>query len=226
MKKNLANISSLLNGFCGLVSIAFSLSGNLEFAIRALFFAFCFDALDGTLARYLGSRSNGKWLDRHMDRISMCIAPAALLVAYTDWDTIAVVAGGILIFSGLEGLRYTGGSEYFSGLPISVASLLIMGTVMGSINVATPLFMLSGMAVSFRDIHYPRRLSVARNGMREPLPLARFVIGRTWIVRVACLLFLAIMPSTYFGALGAIIFWVALLYAVGGPFFYQYITRK
>jgi len=77
---NLANILTSCNLICGVISIAFCFSGQLGFAVYAIFIGALFDFADGFVARALKIESNmGKELDSLSDLITFGVAPGFLM---------------------------------------------------------------------------------------------------------------------------------------------------
>ena len=137
---HLADLITLLNGFCGVMSIVSSLRyclgdptdyDNVWTALIFLPFGFFFDAFDGKVARWRGKSSlMGQELDSLADLISFGVAPA--MVAFTigfrsNVDTLGLA---FYVLCGLTRLaRFnvtvsvlpkdaTGKSKYFEGTPI------------------------------------------------------------------------------------------------------------
>ena len=77
---NLANIVTSLNLICGLTSIAFCFSGQLDLAVYAILAGALFDFADGFVARKLKLESNiGKQLDSLADLVTFGVAPGFLM---------------------------------------------------------------------------------------------------------------------------------------------------
>ena len=77
---NLANIVTSLNLICGLISIVFCFSGQLDLAVYAIFAGAAFDFADGFVARKLKLESAmGKQLDSLADLITFGAAPGFLM---------------------------------------------------------------------------------------------------------------------------------------------------
>lgn len=77
---NLANILTSCNLICGVISIAFCFSGQLDFAVYAIFIGALFDFADGFVARALKIESKmGKELDSLSDLITFGVAPGFLM---------------------------------------------------------------------------------------------------------------------------------------------------
>ncbi|HRO74990.1 MAG TPA: CDP-alcohol phosphatidyltransferase family protein [Crocinitomicaceae bacterium] len=73
---NIPNILTALNLVCGLLSIAMSLTGLIEYAIYPIFGSLLFDYLDGFVARLLKQQGElGKQLDSLADIVSFGVAP-------------------------------------------------------------------------------------------------------------------------------------------------------
>lgn len=137
---HLADLITLLNGFCGVMSIFSSLRyclddtdslHNLWLALAFLPFGFFFDAFDGKVARWRKKSSlMGQELDSLADLISFGVAPA--MVAFTLGMRSVVDTLGLTFFvlCGLTRLaRFnvtvstlpkdaTGKSKFFEGTPI------------------------------------------------------------------------------------------------------------
>ncbi|MDB3904926.1 CDP-alcohol phosphatidyltransferase family protein [Crocinitomicaceae bacterium] len=77
---NLANILTSCNLICGLISITFCFSGQLDIAVYCIFLGALFDFLDGFVARMLKLESKmGKELDSLSDLITFGVAPGFLM---------------------------------------------------------------------------------------------------------------------------------------------------
>ncbi|KAM3441366.1 hypothetical protein NHJ13734_002860 [Beauveria thailandica] len=144
---HLADLITLMNGFCGVMSIFSSLRycldahpaahGNIWLALTFLPFGFFFDAFDGKVARWRKKSSlMGQELDSLADLISFGVAPA--MVAFTIGlrsvaDTVGLT---FFVLCGLTRLaRFnvtvavlpkdkTGKSTYFEGTPIPTSLAL------------------------------------------------------------------------------------------------------
>ncbi|KAJ3495067.1 hypothetical protein NLG97_g3656 [Lecanicillium saksenae] len=144
---HLADLITLMNGFCGVMSIFSSLRyclepdatahGHIWLALYFLPFGFFFDAFDGKVARWRKKSSlMGQELDSLADLISFGVAPA--MVAFTIGlrsfaDTVGLT---FFVLCGLTRLaRFnvtvavlpkdeTGKSKYFEGTPIPTSLAL------------------------------------------------------------------------------------------------------
>ncbi|KAL1410752.1 CDP-diacylglycerol-serine O-phosphatidyltransferase [Vanrija albida] len=152
----LADLITIMNGVCGTLSILFSaryliLSSNLpappsDLAVQTLYLAHLFpilgcgfDALDGTVARWMGGGSMlGQEMDSLADLVSFGVAPATLAFTLGLRRPLDVLALLLFVSAGLARLaRFnatvalipadaSGKSKYFEGLPIP-SSLFLTG---------------------------------------------------------------------------------------------------
>ena len=77
---NIANLLTSMNLICGMLSILFCFSGQLEFAVYAIFLGALFDFADGFVARKFNLISDlGKQLDSLSDLVTFGIAPGFLM---------------------------------------------------------------------------------------------------------------------------------------------------
>tara|TARA_B100001059_G_C17667831_1_gene492903 strand:- start:84 stop:920 length:837 start_codon:yes stop_codon:yes gene_type:complete len=77
---NIANLLTSMNLICGMLSILFCFSGQLDFAVYAIFSGAIFDFADGLIARKLNLISDlGKQLDSLSDLVTFGVAPGCLL---------------------------------------------------------------------------------------------------------------------------------------------------
>ena len=80
IKRNIPNIITLTNLFCGLCSILFAFEGNLEVSSVFIFSGALFDFFDGLIARWLKvSGELGRQLDSFADLVTFGIAPGMIL---------------------------------------------------------------------------------------------------------------------------------------------------
>ena len=137
---HLADLITLLNGFCGVMSVFSSLrhclgdssdNSNVWTALIFLPFGFFFDAFDGKVARWRKKSSlMGQELDSLADLISFGVAPAMVAFAIGFRSTADTIALAFFVLCGLTRLaRFnvtvsvlpkdaTGKSKYFEGTPI------------------------------------------------------------------------------------------------------------
>ena len=127
-------IFTYLNALCGFLAILKALDGDTVRAALLILVAACMDAIDGRLARALGSTSYfGMELDSLCDAISFCLAPA--VAVYCSFVDCSLGLGGkiLLAFYVCAGLarlaKFNTTAEkqhdYFSGLPTTMAAFFI-----------------------------------------------------------------------------------------------------
>lgn len=91
--KDLPNLCSLGGLACTLVAIYFSILGEFSLAMIGMIWAVAFDWADGLIARRLKGRSGsdrvfGGQLDLVIDIVSYGVAPAVLLLSYSDFNPV------------------------------------------------------------------------------------------------------------------------------------------
>ena len=80
IKRNIPNIITLTNLFCGLCAILFAFEGNLTVSSVFIFCGALFDFFDGLIARVLKvSGELGKQLDSFADSVTFGVAPGMIL---------------------------------------------------------------------------------------------------------------------------------------------------
>jgi len=80
IKRNIPNIITLANLFCGLCAIIFAFQGNLKLASFCIFAGAFFDFFDGLAARLLKvTEELGKQLDSMADMVTFGVAPGMIL---------------------------------------------------------------------------------------------------------------------------------------------------
>ena len=143
---HLADLITMMNGFCGFYSIIsclrFTLTGKSHYVQRAHFFivlGMCFDFLDGRVAR-LRNRASlmGQELDSLADLVSFGVAPVTIAFAIGFQTTVDVFILSYFVLCGLARLaRFnvtvsqlpkdsTGKSKYFEGLPMPTTMILVL----------------------------------------------------------------------------------------------------
>ncbi|MBY6037142.1 CDP-diacylglycerol--serine O-phosphatidyltransferase [Fictibacillus nanhaiensis] len=176
MKKHIPNLLTLGNLYCGFLSIAYVMQGDIRNATILIFIAIMLDALDGRAARILGvSNAIGKELDSLADVVSFGVAPA-FLVAHTYFAHLdmwgVIVAGLFPLFGAYRLARFniTSSEEsmkYFRGIPITLAGGIVAFLILFSKSIPLWIFVLLyyGLALlmvstkkipSFKDIPLPR----------------------------------------------------------------------
>ncbi|WP_185872309.1 CDP-alcohol phosphatidyltransferase family protein [Blattabacterium cuenoti] len=80
IKKIIPNIFSLLNLFCGCISIIFLQSKNFEYSFISTLFSIMFDFLDGFISRFINNENKfGKELDSLSDMVSFGVVPSIIV---------------------------------------------------------------------------------------------------------------------------------------------------
>ncbi|MCC5913435.1 MAG: CDP-diacylglycerol--serine O-phosphatidyltransferase [Balneolaceae bacterium] len=125
---------TLMNLFCGFLSILMVAEGNLMLGAWLIVLAGLFDTLDGFMARLANATSDfGVELDSISDVVSFGVAPGFLLytVAFSELAIIGVLLAALPPLCGAIRLaRYNiesklGDTPYFNGLPITGQALMI-----------------------------------------------------------------------------------------------------
>ena len=101
--KDLPNLCSLAGLACTLAAIYFSLLGVFSVAMIGMIWAVAFDWADGLIARRIKNRSGsdrvfGGQLDLVIDIVSYGVAPAVLLMSYSDFNP-AFLPGAFLMLA-------------------------------------------------------------------------------------------------------------------------------
>lgn len=140
MKKNfsksiIANTVTTLNIFSGFLSIIFSSQENYMLAAIFIMAAAIFDALDGIVARLLGTSSKfGVELDSLSDVVSFGAAPSFLIYKAFAFQFGAIgilISSLLLVFGALRLARFNISLEDlntktdFTGLPIPLSAITI-----------------------------------------------------------------------------------------------------
>ena len=133
IKRNIPNLITLGNLFCGLVAIVFSFENNLHLAGAFIFFGAILDFFDGLSARLLKVTSKiGKQLDSMADMVTFGVAPGIIMfqmIADIDKNSYIPYIGFIItLFSAIRLARFnidTKQTSSFIGLPTPAAAIFI-----------------------------------------------------------------------------------------------------
>ena len=135
IKRNIPNLITLGNLFCGLVAIVFSLNNNLYFAGTFIFFGAILDFFDGLSARLLKVSSEiGKQIDSMADMVTFGVAPGMIMfqmIKLSNIDEnsyIAYIGFIITISSAIRLAKFninTKQTSSFIGLPTPAAAIFI-----------------------------------------------------------------------------------------------------
>ena len=130
---------TLMNLFCGFLSLIQVYDGNLENAAWLIILAGFFDGLDGMMARLTnGTSLFGVELDSLSDVVSFGVAPSFLIWAagLSEMGTTGVIIASLPALAGairlarfnisFEGTK----GDYFSGLPIPVSAAVIVAIIL------------------------------------------------------------------------------------------------
>jgi len=158
IKRNIPNIITLANLFCGLCAIIFAFQGNLPIASFCIFSGAFFDFFDGLAARLLNvSGELGKQLDSMADMVTFGVAPGMILfqlIYYSQTISFfqsdikdpnlfpAILAFLLPIFSAIRLAKFnidTKQTTSFIGLP-TPASAIFMAAIPLINTDSSPLF--------------------------------------------------------------------------------------
>jgi CDP-diacylglycerol---serine O-phosphatidyltransferase len=137
-KKFVPSLFTILNAFCGFMSIVNSSNGMYEQACAFIVYAAIFDVLDGMVARILRTSSDfGVELDSLSDAISFGAAPSFLLYSlhFKDYNGYGmVVSSMIMVFAAIRLARFNitlvgYEKDKFSGLPTPAAAITLISYV-------------------------------------------------------------------------------------------------
>ena len=140
IKRNIPNLITLGNLFCGLLSIVFAFEGNLFLSGAFIFYGAILDFFDGFTARLLKVNSLiGKQLDSMADMVTFGVAPGILiyhLIGLTNQNQFELYEISIIpfigflipIFSAVRLSKFnidTKQTRSFIGLPTPAAAIFI-----------------------------------------------------------------------------------------------------
>src|SRR5512146_1823203 len=138
MRRNTAivipSLFTILNLFCGFLSVINSANGALNQACLFIIYAALFDAFDGVVARFTGTSSKfGVELDSLADVVSFGFAPSMILFKfyYSQLDGIGIALASLpMIFGALRLARFNAqlvgfDKNFFSGVPVPIAAITI-----------------------------------------------------------------------------------------------------
>jgi len=128
--------------------------GDYETSARAFFLALLFDYLDGVAARMLASESkSGELLDRFVDRVTQCVAPALLLSSSSGLP--GLVVGAALVTAGAVRLAIPKGVRYFRGAPLFAPAIVIEASALA--GYPQPILLVAVLtALTVLPLPYPR----------------------------------------------------------------------
>jgi len=138
-KKFIPSLFTILNAFCGLMSVINSAKGDFTDACFFIIYASLFDAVDGLAARLTKSSSQfGVELDSLSDVISFGVAPSFLLYSiylHELGDIGIVISSLVMVFAALRLARFNVqlvgfDKEKFNGLPAPMTSITICAYIL------------------------------------------------------------------------------------------------
>ncbi len=126
---------TLMNLFCGFLSIISVSQGNLSFGAWLIVFAGLFDALDGLMARLANATSEfGMELDSISDVVSFGVAPGFLIynLGLAEMQIVGVIIAALPPLCGAVRLarfnvnaKFYENNDEFSGLPIPAQAIIL-----------------------------------------------------------------------------------------------------
>ncbi len=215
------NFFTILNMFSGFMSILSSADQNFTSAAWLVLLAAIFDTLDGIMARLTRSSSEfGVELDSLSDLVSFGVAPAFMVykIGLHTLGPIGTLSSAMLmVFGGLRLARFNVqlvgfDKDYFRGLPIPSSAIVISSFVLlyydktfGRLNQdASPFLPFIAIALSLLMVSTVRYDTIPKFSKRA--------------IRVHRLKFLVFMIGIVIAivTLGKALFWLFVLYIVGG----------
>jgi len=133
------SLFTVLNMFCGFLSIVSSSTGKFEEASYFIILAGVFDSLDGFMARLTKTSSQfGVEIDSLSDVVSFGAAPAfmAYQLYLHQWESYGLLVSSLLlILGGIRLARFNVqlvgfDKDYFTGLPIPASAIAVIAYVL------------------------------------------------------------------------------------------------
>jgi CDP-diacylglycerol--serine O-phosphatidyltransferase len=123
----IADIFTVGNLCCGVLSILFAIDGSFYLSALLLFLAVIFDVLDGKIAGLLHQKNLfGKQIDSMSDLVSFGVAPALLFYSLSSPGILGIAVALFFVACGMLRLARYNISEGtgFEGVPITVNGVL------------------------------------------------------------------------------------------------------
>ena len=157
----IADIFTVGNLCCGILSILLAVDGFFDLSAMLLFMAVIFDVLDGKIAGLLHQKNLfGKQIDSMSDLVSFGVAPALLYHSLSSPGVSGIAVSLFFVACGMLRLaRYNiSESAGFEGVPITVNGVLfpllflLLSSFPGSLNYWPIVFLIQGflMISSFK----------------------------------------------------------------------------
>lgn len=134
--KDLPNTCSLMGLVCSILAIYFMFIGIYQIAMIGMIWAVGFDWADGIIARNIQNRTKeekifGGQLDLLIDIVSYGVAPAILILSYSNFNPLFLLPALIMLIFGVMRLSYfsTFGlseEEKYTGLAIDNNSIVLV----------------------------------------------------------------------------------------------------
>lgn len=214
------NFFTILNMFSGFMSVLASSDKDFISAAWLIILAAIFDTLDGLMARLTKSSSEfGVELDSLSDLVSFGVAPSFMIyrVGLHSLGPIGTLSGAmVMVFGGLRLARFNVqlvgfDKDYFKGLPIPSSAIVISSFVLTYFDRATgtlaadalilPIMAVSLSLLMVSTVRYDTIPKFSRRAIRtHPLKFSVFMIGAAIVIVT----------------LGKALFWLFVLYIVGG----------
>jgi CDP-diacylglycerol--serine O-phosphatidyltransferase len=138
-KKFIPSLFTILNAFCGFMSIINASNGQFETASMFIIYASLFDLFDGFVARLLKTSSDfGVELDSLSDVISFGAAPSFLLYAifFKSYEGIGIALSSlVMVFSAIRLARFNVelvgyDKDKFKGLPTPLTAITLCSYIL------------------------------------------------------------------------------------------------
>lgn len=204
-KSIIPNLFTIMNMFCGFLSVINSSEGNFYYASILIILAGIFDALDGLAARITKSASEfGVELDSLSDLISFGIAPAFLIYKiklYVFLEIGVLISAFYLITAALRLARFNVqligfDKTHFSGLPsplgaMTVASFVLTfydNTINQFVDKSGFYFVLLSIVIGFlmiSKIRYEAFPKLTKEGIQKNLVLILFMLTSLLIALIS-----------------------------------------
>ena len=123
----IADIFTVGNLCCGIISILLANDGHYDASASLLFLAVLFDVLDGKIAGFLHQKNLfGKQIDSMSDLVSFGVAPALLYYSMSSPGVLGIAVSLFFVACGMLRLARYNISEGagFEGVPITVNGVL------------------------------------------------------------------------------------------------------
>ena len=133
---DLPNICSLTGLGCTLIAIYFMITDNYSAAMIGMIWAVAFDWADGLIAREMKERTGddrefGGQLDLLIDIVSYGVAPAILIMSYSNFNPLFLLVAFIMLVFGAMRLSYfstfgLSSDTKYTGLAIDNNSIILV----------------------------------------------------------------------------------------------------